>query len=119
RELFEGMGPLATFSAKIKLGYALGFYGPRTRHDFLIFNEIRNAFAHAPHPLTFKNKSIANRTTGLFVVSRRLKTGDIDPGREAFANAIRHYSVIFTMLPHPRSGKTAPLYSVRGRSALK
>jgi hypothetical protein len=31
--LFEGDNPLATFSAEIKLGYALGNFGQQTRAD--------------------------------------------------------------------------------------
>src|ERR1051326_7379863 len=44
-ELFEGANaPLSTFSAKIKTAYALGCYGPRTRHDLETLRKIRNPF---------------------------------------------------------------------------
>jgi hypothetical protein len=52
-------GPLAEFGAKIKLGYALGLYGPLTRDDLNIIREIRNAFAHSGNPLDFSNAAIA------------------------------------------------------------
>jgi hypothetical protein len=45
--LFVGETPLGSFSAKIKLGYALALYGPQTRDDLEMVREIRNAFAHA------------------------------------------------------------------------
>ncbi len=58
-ELFEGMGPLSSFSAKIKMAHALAILGPRAMADIEIIKEIRNAFAHSFHPLTFKRKEIA------------------------------------------------------------
>jgi len=52
--LFYGDAPLATLSAKIKMAYALGAYGPKTRDDLNIFREIRNAFAHSRRTLEFE-----------------------------------------------------------------
>jgi DNA-binding MltR family transcriptional regulator len=63
-QLFIGTGPLATFSAKIRLGYALGIYGRKTRHDLDVVREIRNAFAHAQKVITFENQEIANLCSG-------------------------------------------------------
>lgn len=46
--VFEGTGPLATFSAKISLCSALGLVGgDDLRHDLTILRKIRNEFAHA------------------------------------------------------------------------
>jgi DNA-binding MltR family transcriptional regulator len=118
--LFEGSGPLSTMSGKILMGYALGLYGPQTRHDLEIFNEIRNAFAHAAHNLTFKNRHLTNRTTGLHCMMPYLKNGDAEPGRDAFMQAIRRFYVPFSAISHNRSGKTEPLFAdERGRSVLK
>jgi hypothetical protein len=47
KDIFEGgNAPLSTFSSKIKVGYALGCYGRKTRHDLDALREIRNQFAH-------------------------------------------------------------------------
>jgi hypothetical protein len=42
--LFSGFGPLATFSARIRIAYALGIIGKKTRHDLDLMREIRNAW---------------------------------------------------------------------------
>lgn len=97
--LFEGTGPFATMSGKIQMGYAMGIYGPRTRHDLEIFNEIRNVFAHAPHNVTFKNKHLMNRTKGLWVMRY---DPEAEPGRDAFDMAMRHYFVPFSLVGHDR-----------------
>jgi hypothetical protein len=46
-----GDAPLATFSAKIRLAYALSIFGSSTRDDLDTIREIRNAFAHSTRPL--------------------------------------------------------------------
>ena len=45
-DLFEGYGPLSTFSAKADVGYALGLYEEDVRKDLRTLNRIRNKFAH-------------------------------------------------------------------------
>ncbi len=51
--LFTGHAPLATFSAKIDLAWALELYGPKTRRDLHLVRELRNACAHSKQPLFF------------------------------------------------------------------
>lgn len=53
-------GPLATFSARIRLGYALGIYGPDMRADLDTIRLIRNVFAHSRHLLDFSSPEIQN-----------------------------------------------------------
>jgi hypothetical protein len=64
KELFEGSGLLATFSARIKIGYAMGIYGRKTRHDLNTMRELRNAYAHVA------NKSIAFDTPSVVSLLR-------------------------------------------------
>ncbi|SNT01784.1 Mannitol repressor [Tardiphaga sp. OK246] len=59
-ELFDGTAPLSTFSAKIKIAYAMGIIGKLTRHDLEKLREIRNAFAHSIRHLSFDLPEIAN-----------------------------------------------------------
>jgi hypothetical protein len=48
-KVFEGYGPLATFSSKISLCEALNlFIADDIRHDLGILRKIRNEFAHSP-----------------------------------------------------------------------
>jgi DNA-binding MltR family transcriptional regulator len=46
--LFSGFAPLATFSAKISVCYALGLIDETLFHDLEIIRKIRNRFAHDP-----------------------------------------------------------------------
>jgi DNA-binding MltR family transcriptional regulator len=52
-DLFDGNGPLSTFSAKIALAYALGLIGPTCRRELNLIRELRNAFAHSLKRLDF------------------------------------------------------------------
>jgi DNA-binding MltR family transcriptional regulator len=63
--LLFGTGPLATFSAKIRIAHAFGLIGPETNHDFEVLNDIRNAFAHVPHAISFRSKKVRDRLRGL------------------------------------------------------
>ncbi len=60
-QLFSGTAPLSSFSSKIRLASALGIVGPDMTQDFQVLNEIRNAFAHSSHEVTFRNRSIRDR----------------------------------------------------------
>jgi hypothetical protein len=57
--LFDHNGPLATFSNKILVGYALGLFGSIFRHDLDLIRELRNGFAHARHPMTLSTPQVA------------------------------------------------------------
>jgi DNA-binding MltR family transcriptional regulator len=46
QQFFMGDGPLAAFSARIRMAYLLEIIGPLTFHDLKIINDIRNTFAH-------------------------------------------------------------------------
>ena len=69
-DLFEGMAPLSTFSAKIKMAHALAILGPKTVADIEIIKDIRNAFAHSFHSLTFNRKEIAAQCNKLTAPER-------------------------------------------------
>lgn len=68
--LFDGYGPLATFFAKIDLGFALGIYDVDQRMDFHIIRSIRNEFAHALEPITFENESIVRKLSKLHCMQK-------------------------------------------------
>jgi len=50
--LFEYDGPIGNFSPKIMIAYALGIFGPSTRHDLDLVRLMRNQFAHCRKPLS-------------------------------------------------------------------
>lgn len=58
--LFKGAGPLATFSARRRLAYLLGLFGPKTYADLGRLAQIRNEFAHTRSVRTFKSQRIKN-----------------------------------------------------------
>ena len=53
RRLFEGDGPLSTFSSKI-LAYAFKIIGPITRFDLDLLRVLRNECAHSRIPVDFR-----------------------------------------------------------------
>jgi len=57
--LFEGYGPLSTFSGKIDVAYAFNLFGEKTYGDLRAAKDIRNAFAHTSDPLHCKSKVLA------------------------------------------------------------
>lgn len=59
-QLFEGYGPLASFSARTKLSYALSLIGPKTRANLDRIRAVRNAFAHTGTSLSFATPQVAN-----------------------------------------------------------
>ena len=58
RDIFAEDGPLSTFSAKIRLAYALGIFGPNTKKDLVVIQSIRNAIAHSRSHLNFQSPEI-------------------------------------------------------------
>ena len=56
--IFSGFGPLSSFSAKILMAYALGVINRRTRANLEHIKELRNAFAHASKPLSFRTLEV-------------------------------------------------------------
>lgn len=64
---FQGPNaPFGTFSAKIKLGRALGIYGPKMESALNAIKEIRNVFAHRSTPIDFNHPAIAKEVRRLF-----------------------------------------------------
>jgi DNA-binding MltR family transcriptional regulator len=73
--LFGAMGPLSTFSARIKTLFVLRLIGKDTRDDLDIIREIRNAFAHSGRELTFDTKEVKAACEHLRAVSWNTKPG--------------------------------------------
>ena len=56
--LFDGYGPIASFSAQIDLAYALGLIDKDIFDELKVIKEIRNEFAHATRVLNFSSPGI-------------------------------------------------------------
>ena len=66
QDIFEkAASPLATFSSRINMAYALGFLAPREIRDLNLIRKIRNEFAHELHDVSFVSPSIASRCAEL------------------------------------------------------
>src|SRR5258708_40156 len=52
--------PLSSFSARIKIGYALGIYDRQFRRDLDMIRAIRNVFAHAHGHVDFNSPAVVN-----------------------------------------------------------
>lgn len=59
--LFQGYAPLATFSAKIQLTFALGILPRALRDKIEIIRRLRNDFAHEWGPIDFSDPRCASR----------------------------------------------------------
>jgi hypothetical protein len=71
--MFDGNGPLATFSHKIMIGYALNLYGPMFRHDLDLIRELRNGFAHVRLPMTLTTAEVAGMCKNLQLPDSNLR----------------------------------------------
>lgn len=58
--LFRGYGPLATFSAKINVAYAVGLIPEHITKDLHTLRKIRNRFAHETTSLNFGSQAISD-----------------------------------------------------------
>jgi hypothetical protein len=57
--LFEGYGPLSSFSGKIDIAYALNIFPTEIYNDLRAIKDIRNKFAHAKDYLHFNSVELA------------------------------------------------------------
>ena len=64
---YKGHGPLASFSAKIDLGYLLGIYDETFCRFLHVIRRIRNEFAHQFQPLNFDSQKIRDLCANIAV----------------------------------------------------
>jgi hypothetical protein len=58
--MFEGLGPLASYSAKVNLGTLMGVIAPAFHDTLVRIGTIRNKFAHSARKTTFASQQIAD-----------------------------------------------------------
>lgn len=61
RDLFEGISPLSTMSAKINLAYYLGLLEQGEFEDLKLLKKIRNDFAHSFEGINFETQRIKDK----------------------------------------------------------
>ncbi len=69
-ELFGFDRPLGSFGSRIRTAYCLGLLDDDEYHDLKIIQEVRNAFAHELHGLTFADPWVANKCKDLVLITR-------------------------------------------------
>ena len=57
-KIFDGLGPLSQFSAKIEIAYIFRLVDEATYKDLLAIKEIRNRFAHTSRFVNFQSEEI-------------------------------------------------------------
>ena len=67
-DLFSGDSPLTTFSAKIRLVYALKLISKANMGDLNITKDVRNIFAHARIPVDFSTNEIVSYVNALNIL---------------------------------------------------
>lgn len=60
-ELFEGNGPLATFSARTRIAYHLGWITARQKVRLDAFRKVRNEFAHRAFKISMADPVVADK----------------------------------------------------------
>jgi len=123
KRLFEGSGPLATFSAKIDLSRLVGLITNGVRSDLHMIRDVRNEFAHhvahrtAHEQLSFETPHIRDKCSALRSVVGDTQTltsrekyisvclslsWDFDTASDLLGWSIPHDGIIF--IPSERHG---------------
>lgn len=63
--LFEGFGPLSSFSGKISLAYSFSLIGDAIEHDLHVIRKIRNEFAHSVVTMNFAHSKISQMVSSM------------------------------------------------------
>jgi len=74
KPLFEGFGPLSTFSSKISLSYAINLLQDWMVSDLDLIRRIRNELAHSLESKTFRDPEISRMVGQLASFSRAVKS---------------------------------------------
>jgi DNA-binding MltR family transcriptional regulator len=76
-DLFNGYGPLATFSARTKCAYAFGYIDEETRNNLNYIRKIRNEFAHNHELNSFADSPIPDLCKNLSTVTKNATLRDL------------------------------------------
>jgi hypothetical protein len=101
--LFGRNGPMGTFDLKIRMAQAMNIFGRETKDNLLLVRTIRNAFAHAHIPITFRTAQIKHLCVFLviqFVLhpkSVKVVDGEIIPPEEPVEARQRFNNVCETL----------------------
>lgn len=97
-EIFENNGTLATFSALIRVGHAMGLYSRKLRDDMNAIRKIRNDFAHTLEAIDLSQSEYRSRLLGLNALKDEPDRSTLPEGELLFKamNKIIHYLMLLT-----------------------
>jgi hypothetical protein len=112
--MFGGIGPLGTFSSKIKLAYLTRMIGKSIYDNLETIRGIRNEFAHSRKDLKFSEPSINARCNNLML--KRL-TGDeaTGPGKDQFSPRKAYVATSLVLTGYFIEMRHAPTFSTDGK----
>jgi len=73
KPLFEGFGPLSTFSSKISVSYAIDLLQNWMASDLDLIRRIRNEFAHSLEAKTFRDPTVSRMVGQLASITKVIK----------------------------------------------
>lgn len=104
--IFEGSGPLASFSSKIKIAHALGLISIRVKEDLEKIRSVRNVFAHSLLDVSFETPEINNTCSRINFPSdckdicpELDSEWEIDSPKGKYLMAVFLYAVLFISTP--------------------
>lgn len=83
--LLNNMGPLSTFSARVKLAYNLGIFDKDRYKEYTAIRKIRNEFAHSSDTLDYSSPKISDFCSKLRLPDIR---GDALTNREKYTMSV-------------------------------
>ncbi len=95
-----------TFALKIRIAYALGVYGPKTRDDLEVVRHVRNFFVHEKGHLTFDDSDVAELCDQLNWLNRfpwggEFKTKPTSPRDRYIQTVMNYYAFLATGVGNP------------------
>lgn len=83
---YSQTAPLSSFSARIKVGRAIGIYGSKLHNMMDVIRRVRNAFAHSLRPIRFTEPLVAKECSALpeARLGEMTRGYDLDPLRERY-----------------------------------
>lgn len=102
--MFGSGAPLRDFSAKIKMGFALGVYGPNTRADLDSIREVRNSFAHTMSPIDFNTPEVENVCKRIVILDQSYPGGEMKDAstRLRFVTTTACFAIEFYFISDPK-----------------
>jgi DNA-binding MltR family transcriptional regulator len=107
KALFTGNGALASFSARIRVAYAMGIISRKLRADLDRLRELRNEYAHKALRVSLQDTDQDRLIRGLNAISD-LPSATSLPTQELLAQAFERVCLFLIMRTSPPSTRADP-----------